>query len=189
MLGPLKAVTIAVKEPDPVGVVVRVSVSCVAVEETTVPIAPKFRATVLPEAVVSNPEPAMINVVSVRAWVVVLRVTVGAGTMVATCTAAPLVPPYEVTIAVNAPVLVGFVENVTVSCVVVAAETVPNAPRFAPKVSKTELPAAVVSNPEPAMINVAVELMARLAVLRVTVGVPITITEEAAAEHVLPVST
>jgi hypothetical protein len=47
---------------------------------------------------------------------------------VATCFAAPLVPPTLVTIAVRGPVEVGRVEKVRVNRVAVAAVTVPTAP-------------------------------------------------------------
>ena len=52
------------------------------------------------------------------------------GVIVATCTAAPLLTPYIVTIAVKIPVVAGFVSNVTVRSVAVAAVTVPAAPKL-----------------------------------------------------------
>lgn len=70
-----------------------------------------------------------------------------------------------VTIAVNATGDVGFVLNVTVSDVVVAAVTVPTAPLL----KTTVLLAAAVSKPNPLMESV-VSSASRLAVLLVTTG-------------------
>ncbi len=67
------------------------------------------------------------------------------------------------TLAVNEPVDVGLVENVTVSDVFVAAVTVPAAPRL----NVTVLWAAVVSKPKPLMVTV-VDAMGELVVLVVT---------------------
>ena len=63
------------------------------------------------------------------------------GMTAATCMAVPLVTPSVVTMAVSGPALVGFVVNVTVSEVAVAAVTVPAAPSlkatvFTPEGSK-----------------------------------------------------
>ena len=71
-----------------------------------------------------------------------------------------------VTTAVRLPTAAGFVENVTVSAVGVAAVTVPTAPLL----KATVLWAAVGSKPKPSMVTV-VALAARLAVLLVTTGV------------------
>jgi hypothetical protein len=76
-------------------------------------------------------------------------------------------PPKEVTTAVKLPVLVGSVPKVIVNWVAVALSTVPTAPLL----KVTVLLAAVVSNPEPAMVKVEVgALIARLVVLNVTIG-------------------
>jgi hypothetical protein len=90
--------------------------------------------------------------------------TVGAATTVATCTAAPLDPPNDVTTAVRAPTL-GDDENVTVRDVGVAAVTVPM-----PLLRTTVLADGVdASKPVPAIVNVAA-FWARFAELKVTVG-------------------
>jgi hypothetical protein len=70
--------------------------------------------------------------------------------------------PLVVTTAVNVPAAVGFVENVTVSAVKVAAVTVPTAPLL----NVTVLFAAVVSNPAP-LIVIVLALAAKFAVLLV----------------------
>ena len=70
-----------------------------------------------------------------------------------------------VTIAVNAKGDVGFVLNVTVSEVVVAAVTIPTAPLL----KATVLLAAVVSKPTPLMESV-VSSASRLEALLVTTG-------------------
>ncbi len=62
---------------------------------------------------VSNPVPAMVRVVALIARLFVFKVTVGAATMLATCTAMPLVPPKDVTTAVRLPVVVGGVVKFT----------------------------------------------------------------------------
>lgn len=70
-----------------------------------------------------------------------------------------------VTTAVRLPIDVGFVEKVTVSSVAVAVVTVPTAPLL----KVTELLAAVVSKPVPAIV-IVVALAPKAAVLLVTVG-------------------
>jgi hypothetical protein len=70
--------------PVALGRVEKVTVNWVAVALVTVPTAPLLKVTVLLAAVVSNPEPAMVRVGALIARLVVLRVTVGAETMVAT---------------------------------------------------------------------------------------------------------
>ena len=80
----------------------------------TVPTALLLKVTVLLAAVVSKPVPAMVRVVTLMARVLVLDVTVGAATMLATFTALPLVPPKDVTTAVKFP-RVGAVLKVTVN--------------------------------------------------------------------------
>lgn len=66
--------------------------------------------------------------------------------------------------------MAGFVENVTVSDVVVAAEIVPTAPLL----SVTELLAETESNPNP-LIVIVLAFDARLALLLVTTGVTVAI--------------
>ena len=112
---------------------------------------------------VSNPVPAMVRVVALMARLFVFKVTVGAATMLATCTALPLVPPKDVTTAVRLP-SDGAVLKVTINWVAVALVTVP-----VPLLKVTVLLAAVVSNPVPAMVRV-VAVAARLLVFEVTVG-------------------
>ena len=168
----------AVRLPRPVGTVEKVTVSCVAVAAVTLPTAPRvLKATVLLEGVVEKLVPLMVRVKVVGALsarLSVLAVTVGAATTVATCTAAPLVPPSVVTMAVRLPRPVGTVEKVTVSCVAVAAVTLPTAPNV---LKATLLLAGVVSKPVPLMVRVKVvgALRARLSVLLVTVGAATTV--------------
>ena len=162
----------------PVGTVEKVTVSCVVVAAVTVPIAPRLKATELLAGVVEKLVPLMVRVKVVGALsarLSVLAVTVGEATTVATCVAAPLVPPSVVTIAVRLPVPVGTVEKVTVSAVAVAAVTLPTAPRV---LKATLLLAGVTaSKPVPLMVRVKVvgALSARLAVLLVTVGAATTV--------------
>ena len=66
------------------GCVEKVTVNWVAVALVTVPTALLLKVTVLLAAVVENPVPAMVRVVALIARVLVLKVTVGASTMVAT---------------------------------------------------------------------------------------------------------
>ena len=102
------------------------------------PTAPLLKVTVLLAAVVLNPVPAMVSVVALLARLAELKVTTGAATMVATCTALPLVPPKEVTVAVRLP-RDGAVSKVTVNWVEVAEVTWP-----LPLLKVTVLLAAVV---------------------------------------------
>ena len=124
-----------------------------AVAEVTLPTAPLLKVTVLLPTV-SNPVPAMVSVVALIARLFVFKVTVGAATMLATCTALPLVPPKEVTTAVRLPMVVGGVVKLTINCVAVAEVTLPTAPLL----KVTVLLAAVVLNPVPAMVSVVVLL-------------------------------
>src|SRR5205807_2083934 len=119
--------------------------------------------TLLFAAVVSKPKPLMTKVVAFAARFALLDVTTGV--TVATCTAAPLLTPFTLTIAVSGPAVVGVVEKVTVSCVAVAFVTVPTAPSL----KTTVLLAAVVEKPLPSIVTV-VALNGRLAVLDVTLG-------------------
>jgi hypothetical protein len=84
--------------------------------------------------------------------------------MSATWTAVPLATPFVVTIAVRAPAN-GFVVKETVSAVGVALVTFP----IAPLLKTTVLFAAVVLNPEPAIVRV-VKFAKNSVVLAVTVG-------------------
>lgn len=86
-------------------------------------------------------------------------------TTVATCTAVPLTTLFVVTMAVSRPTARGRVENVIVNVVAVAAVTVPTAPLLKTIV----LLPGVVLKPKPVMVMV-LELIDRLAVLRVTTG-------------------
>ena len=125
---PPKTLTLAFKMPVAFGCVVNVTVSCVAVAAVTVPTAPNaVNVTVLFAGVVEKFVPVRRIVGAFCARFDVFAISVGAGTMVATCTV-EVVPPKTVTFAFNAPVAVGCVENVTVNCVVVDAVTVPAAP-------------------------------------------------------------
>ena len=165
----------AVRLPTALGKVEKVTVSAVAVAAVTLPAAPKvLKATVLLAGVTaSKPVPLMVKVTVVGALsarLSVLLVTVGAATMLATCTAAPELPlPATVTMAVRLPRPVGTVVKVTVSCVAVAAVTLPTAPRV---LKATVLLAGVVEKLVPLMVRVTAvgALTARPAVLAVTVG-------------------
>ncbi len=162
----LSVVTTAVRLPAVVGSVENVTVSAVEVAVATVPTAPSLKTTVLLAAVGSKPKPLMVNVVAFAATAYVLVVTTGV--TVATWTAVPLLTLSVVTTAVRLPAVVGWVENVTVSEVAVAAVTVPTAPSL----KATVLLAAVGSKPKP-LIVIVVALAARLAVLLVTTGVTV----------------
>ena len=158
-------VATAVKLPAVLGPVLILTVKAVAVAAVTVPTAPLLNRTVLLAGVVaSKPKPLMVSVAALAARLLVLLVTTGL--TVATCTAEPLLRLLLVTIAVNPPIVVGFVPNVTVIEVAVAAVTVPTAPLL----KTTVLLAAVGSKPKPAITTVAA-LAAKLATLRVTSGV------------------
>ena len=65
--------------------VVKVTVSKVAVAVVTVPTAPLLKVTTLLAAVVLNPEPAIVIVAAVAAKLVALLVTVGAVVEATTC--------------------------------------------------------------------------------------------------------
>lgn len=136
----------------------------VAVAAVTVPTAPLLNVTALPEAVVLKPKPLIVIVEAFAARLAELLVITGV--TVATCTAAPeLVTLFVVTIAVSAPAVLGGVVKVTVSCVAVAAETLPTA---RPLKSTVLLP-GVVLKPKPSMVIVPA-LAARSAVLLVITG-------------------
>ena len=134
-------VTTAEKLPAVVGVVVKLTVKDVAVAAVTVPTAPLLKTTVSLVNVVSNPKPAMMTELALAARDAVLLVTTGA--TVATCTADPLTAVFVVTTILSGPAVVGPVVSDTVSCVAVAAETVPAAPLL----NVTKLLPAVASKP------------------------------------------
>ena len=76
-----------------VGWVVKVTVNWVEVAEVTRPV-PLLKVTVLFTGVITlNPVPWMVSVVALLAILLLLKATVGAPTMVATWTGAPLLPP------------------------------------------------------------------------------------------------
>src|SRR5262249_35123794 len=118
----------------------------------------------LPGVLGSKPKPLMTICVALTARLAVLDVTTGV--TVATWTADGLLVPLTDTVAVSAPDT-RPVKLVTVSCVYVAAVTVPVAPVL--KVT-TLLPAVLSSNPLPVMMS-CVALAARVAVLEVIVGI------------------
>lgn len=162
-LAALLVVTMAVRLPAEAGLVEKVTVNEVAEAVVTVPTALLLRVTVLFAAVVSNPKPLIVTVVELAARPIVRLVTTGI--TVATWTAVPLLTVFVVTMAVKLPAVVGLVENVTLSVVAVAAETVPTAPLLKTIV----LLDAMVSNPKPLMVIVEA-LAAKLVVARVTTG-------------------
>ena len=143
-------------------------VSVVAVAAVTVPTAPLLKTTRLLAATVEKPNPVIVIVVAVIARLAVLTVTTGM--TFATLTAAPLEKPFVVTTTVRLPAVVGFVENVTVRVVAVAAVTVPTAP-----LSKvTEFSAATVLKPAPVIVTVDA-LAANEVVVAVTAGATVAI--------------
>ena len=77
-------VTTAVSLPMAEGWVLKVTVSEVAVAAVTVPTAPSLKTTALPAAVGEKLVPEMVRVGALIARLTVLKVTVGAATMVAT---------------------------------------------------------------------------------------------------------
>lgn len=156
----------AVMLPSTFGRVVSVKVRVVSVAVVTVPTAPLLRTTVFRFATGSKPKPLMVNVVAVIPSPAVLLVTTGA--TLATLTAAPLDSPFVVITAVRLLLAIGFVLNVTVKDVAVAAVTVPTAPLF----RTTVLLAGVGSNPKPAIVNVAA-LARTLLLAAVTTGVTV----------------
>ena len=165
---PPKTVTLAVREPRD-SVPPSVTVSWVAVAAVTVAV-PELKTTVLLAAVVEKLVPATRRLVALLiARLVEFNVTVGAATMVATCTAVPLEPPLEVTTAVRDPKDC-VPPSVTVSCVAVAAVTV-----AVPELKTTVLLAVVVEKPVPAMRRLAALLIARLVAFNVTAGAATTV--------------
>ena len=143
-------------------------VSDVAVAAVTIPMAPLLKTTRLLAATVEKPNPVIVIVVAVIARLAVLTVTTGM--TFATLTAAPLEKPFVVTTTVRLPAVVGFVENVTVSVVAVAAVTVPMAP-----LSKvTVFSAATVLKPAPVIV-IEDALAANDVVAAVTAGATVAI--------------
>ena len=172
-LATLLVVTVAVKLPARVGLVVNVTLSVVDVAEVTVPTAPLLKATELLPAVEPNPKPlmAMVEIFAAR-FAVLLVMT---GTTVATLAEPEVLMLLVDTITYKSPAKVGEVEKVTVSDVAVAAVTVPTA---SPSKS-TVLFAAVVSKPYPSMVSVAAPA-SRLDELDVMTGITLaTWTAEA----------
>src|SRR5262249_2061806 len=106
-------VTTAFRFPAVLGIVENVTVSDVALAAVTDPTAPSSNVTVLFAAAGSKPTPWIETVVALAGNPVELLVT--PGVTAATCTAEPLLAPFVVTTAFNAPAAVGFVENVMVS--------------------------------------------------------------------------
>src|SRR5262249_9282294 len=149
-----------------VGWVVNVTVNCVALAAVTVPAAPSSKVTLSLAGVAEKPIPLITTVGAFLARLAVFGVIENA-TTVATCTAAPLPTPLDVTTAVRLPTD-GWVLNVTVNWVALAAVTVPTAPRL----KLTLLLAGVLEKPNPLMVSV-VALVARLAVLMVTTGLTV----------------
>lgn len=160
-------VTTAVRLPA-IGLVEKVTVSAVAVDAVTVPTAPLLNTTVLLPGVVLKPAPDMVIVGAVDEIDVVTRVT--AGLTVATCTAEPLLFEFVVTTAVMLPSDVGFVPNVTVKAVGVAAVIVPTAPLL----KTTELLAKVELKPNPFM-TMPLAFIAKPLVRLVTTGITVAI--------------
>ena len=162
-LATLLTVTIAVRFPTDVGLVVRVTVSDVAVAAATVPTAPLLNTTVFKLAVALKPAPAMTIVAALIGKPAVLLVTTGM--TVATWTAVPLAMVFVVTIAVILPSTFGRVESVTVRLVSVAVVTVPTAPLL----STTVFRFATGSKPKPLMVKVVAVILSPV-VLPVTTG-------------------
>ena len=160
-------VTVAVRLPIEVGLVLNATVSRVAVALVTAPMAPLLNATTFREAIASNPIPLISRVDESIPTLAVLAVT--NGTVDATWTAVPLEMELVVTWAVKLPAA-GFLPSakVTVSNVAVAAVTVPSAPLL----KTTVLLASIVSNPKPAMVTV-VAFAFILAVLLVMIGLTV----------------
>ena len=141
-----------------------VTVKEVVVEAVTVPVPVGLKTTVLSLGVVEKPVPVIVRVMALLPRFAVLWVTVGTGTTVATCTAAPLLWPLEVTTALSAP-SVRPLMPVTVKEVAVEAVTVP----LPAGLKVTVLLPGVVEKPVPVIVSV-VAFPARYVVLCVTLG-------------------
>ena len=157
-------VTVAFNTPAVVGLVVKATVSLVAVAKVTVPTALLLKATELLAAIVSKPKPSMVSVDASAAKLVVA--TVATGLTVATFTAPALLTPFVRTMANKSPATFGDVVRLTVSVVAVALVTVPTA---LPSKSRT-LSVLVVLNPKPLMVMV-VALAAMTVELAETTGI------------------
>ena len=181
-LATLLTVTIAVRFPTAVGLVVRVTVSDVAVAAATVPTAPLLNKTVFKLAVALKPAPAMTIVAALIGKPVVLLVTTGM--TVATWTAVPLAIVFVVTIAVILPSTFGRVESVTVRVVPVAVVTVPTAPLL----STTVFRFATGSKPKP-LIVIVVAVMPSPVVLLVTTGTTLATLIAAPLDRLFVVTT
>ena len=144
-------VTTAVRLPTEVGAPSKVTVSDVAVAVVTVPVAPLFNTILLFAGVGSNPKPLITKVAALTSKAALALVTTGA--TVATATAAVLVAPSVVTIAVRLPADVGLVLKSTVIEVAVrpVALTVPTAPLL----KVTEFSVFVVLKPNPLIVTEA----------------------------------
>ena len=159
-------VTTAVKLPVDVGGVVNGIVKLVVEAAIVgVPTAPKLKATEF-VVVVEKFVPVMVTDATFCARFAVFAVTVGGATTAATCTAAPLVPPFDVTTAVKLPVALGFDANVIVK--LVADEAMAGVPTAPKEVKATEF-VVVVEKFVPVIVTVFA-LSARLVVVAVTVG-------------------
>ena len=174
-------VTIAVNVPALVGLVLKVTVSAVAVAAVTVPTALLLKTMLLLPGVVENPTPLMVTVVKFAANDASLLVTTGL--TVATVTLVPIAMPFTLTVAVRVPA-VGLVENVTVSALAVAEVTEPTAPLL----NVTVLLPAEMSKPKPFIVSV-VSSAARLAELLVTPPVTVATCTAAPLENAFVVTT
>jgi hypothetical protein len=156
-------VTRAVNTPAVRGGVEKLTVSDVADEAVTVPTANPLKSTRLFPGVELKPNPLMVIDVAFAARPVVLLVITG--TTVATWTGETLGTLFVVTVTDRAPAAVGGVVMLTVSCVSVAAVTVPAAPLVKVRI----LLPAVSSKPSPLIVMVDA-FAARFAKLAVTLG-------------------
>ena len=159
-------VTSAVRLPNTVGLTENVTVSEVAVADTTVPTALLLNVTELLAAVVAKPNPAMVICDELAAKPVVLMVTTGDTS--ATFTAVPLMTPLDVTIAVRLPAL-GLVPPTNVTDIEVVVRPVDSTVPTAPLLNVTVLLVLVVSKPKPEIVSVSA-FAARSALLTVTTG-------------------
>lgn len=119
-------VTIALRLPA-AGAAAKFTANNVAVAETTVPVAPESKTTVLLPAVVSKPRPT-IKICDASALSIDPTLAVTTGETPATWTAVPLLIVFVATEALSAPASAGLLANVTVNEVADAAVTVPVAP-------------------------------------------------------------
>jgi hypothetical protein len=165
----LFVVTMAVRLPAAAGLVVKVTVSDVAVAAVTVPTAPLLNTTVFCDAVVLKARPVIVTVLALAARPEVITET--DGTTDATITDAPLDTLLVTTMADRFPTEVGRVVSDTVRVVAVAAETDPTAPLL----KVTVLLTSVVSNPLPIIVSVVAFALRMLPVLANTTGVTVAI--------------